>query len=88
MSEADPHYLTLIEAGRMIRSGAISPVELTEAILTRIERLDGKLHAYARLMTESAMAQAKQAEAELVSGNDRGPLHGVPLGIKEFPAYP
>ncbi|MBM3516601.1 MAG: amidase [Alphaproteobacteria bacterium] len=78
------HYLTLSEVGRRFRAGSLSPVALTEAMLARIAALDGRLHAYARLMRETALTEARQAEAELRQGRDRGPLHGVPLGIKDL----
>ena len=81
---ADLHELTIAEAGRRIAAKEISPVELTEAYLTRIEATDHILHAYIRVLADSARAQARQAEKEIQSGGSRGPLHGVPLALKDI----
>jgi aspartyl-tRNA(Asn)/glutamyl-tRNA(Gln) amidotransferase subunit A len=77
------HYLTIHEAQKLIRSRALSPVELTRAVLKRIGAVDEKLHAYLNLMAESALAEARAAEAEIVQGNYRGPLHGIPVAVKD-----
>ncbi|HZA56252.1 MAG TPA: amidase, partial [Candidatus Udaeobacter sp.] len=79
----DLHYLTIHEAHRLIRSRAISPVELTRAILERIDAVDGQLHAYVNLMAESALMEARIAEAEILRGNYRGPMHGIPVAVKD-----
>lgn len=76
-------YLTIHEAQKLIRSGALSPVELTRAILKRIEAVDGQLHAYLNLMADSALAEARLAEAETLQGRTRGPLHGIPVAVKD-----
>ena len=62
----------------------MSPVELTRALLERIERLDPKLNVFIRLDADAAMDAAKSAEAEIAAGRPRGPLHGVPVGIKDI----
>ena len=62
----------------------ISPVELTGALLERIDRLDPKLNVFIRLDADAAMAAAKAAETEIAAGRLRGPLHGVPVGIKDI----
>jgi aspartyl-tRNA(Asn)/glutamyl-tRNA(Gln) amidotransferase subunit A len=80
----DLHWLTAAEAARAIATREISPVELTAALLERIERLDPKLDVFIRLDADAAMAAAKAAEAELAAGHLRGPLHGVPVGIKDI----
>ncbi|MEM5405021.1 amidase [Paraburkholderia unamae] len=67
-----------------IRSGKISPVEVTRAILTRVEALDAKLHSYARVTPELALKQAEQAEKEIQAGDVRSPLHGIPLAVKDL----
>ena len=77
------HYLTIHEAHKLMQSRALSPVELTRAILNRIDSVDGQLHAYVNLMAESAMAEARVAEAEILKGNYRGPLHGIPVAVKD-----
>lgn len=80
----DLHYATLLEAAAAIRSRRVSPVELTRAMLDRIAAIDPALHSYATVTPELALSQAKAAEAELVAGNHRGPLHGVPIAVKDL----
>jgi aspartyl-tRNA(Asn)/glutamyl-tRNA(Gln) amidotransferase subunit A len=70
--------------GERVRSRHLSPVELTEAYLSRIRRLDSKLNAFATVTPELAMEQARRAEREIASGRIRGPLHGVPYGAKDL----
>lgn len=76
-------HLAIHEAQKLIRSRALSPVELTRAILERIEAVDGKLHAYLNLMADSALAEARVAEAEILQGHYKGPLHGMPVAVKD-----
>ncbi|MBI2359335.1 MAG: hypothetical protein HYV04_10600 [Deltaproteobacteria bacterium] len=76
-------HLTIHEAQKPIQSGALSPVELTRAVLNRIEAVDGQLHAYLNVMTESALEEARRAEAEILHGHYRGPLHGIPVAVKD-----
>ncbi len=76
--------LTLTEAAAAIRARELSPVELTRALLERIERVDGRIHAWCRLLPERALDEARRLEAEAVAGRFRGPLHGVPVGIKDL----
>jgi amidase len=78
------HYLTLTEAASAIRSRAVSPVELTRAMLDRIAALDPALRAYATVTPELALAQADRAETEIAAGQYRGPLHGVPIAVKDL----
>jgi aspartyl-tRNA(Asn)/glutamyl-tRNA(Gln) amidotransferase subunit A len=78
------HLLTIAEAGRRIRARQLSPVALTEAYLDRIRALNGTLHAYVKVLETEAMAAARQAEAEIAAGGWKGPLHGIPLGIKDI----
>lgn len=78
------HYRTITELATLIESKAISPVEVTETILKRIEAVDGRLKSYATVMAEQAMAQAREAEREIVAGTYRGPLHGVPVAVKDL----
>ena len=78
------HYLDLIELSRRIHAREISPVEATTAQLTRIERLDGSLKSYAHMMAEAALIQARAAEAEIMRGEIRGPIHGVPIAVKDL----
>ena len=69
---------------RSIERGELSPVELTGNMLARIEQLNPGLHAYNTVTNEQALAQAKEAETEIANGNYRGPLHGIPLGLKDL----
>ncbi|MDQ0470329.1 amidase [Labrys wisconsinensis] len=66
-----------------IRGGAVSPVALTELMLERIARHDGRLHAYAAVAPDQARAMAAAAEAEIRAGRWRGPLHGIPIAVKD-----
>ena len=78
------HWLTAAEAARAFAARTLSPVELLTALLARIERLDPKLHAFIRLDADAAMDAARAAETEIAAGRVRGPLHGVPVGIKDI----
>jgi amidase len=80
----EAHWLTLTEAAGLIRTRELSPVELTTRMLERIAALDGELHAYVTLTADQAMARATQAASEIAAGRYRGPLHGVPIGIKDL----
>lgn len=78
------HYLELTELSRRIHARELSPVEATTAQLARIEKLDGQLKSYAHLMGEAALIRARAAEAEIMRGEIRGPLHGVPVAVKDL----
>jgi aspartyl-tRNA(Asn)/glutamyl-tRNA(Gln) amidotransferase subunit A len=77
------YYLSIDEAQELIRKRALSPVELTRAVLDRIDAVDGKLHAYIQVMAEGALQEARGAEAEIVAGRWRGPMHGMPVAVKD-----
>ncbi len=81
---SDLHYLELIELARRIHAREISPVEATTAQLARIDKLDGQLKSYAHVMAETALVQARTTEAEIMRGEIRGPLHGVPIAVKDL----
>ena len=81
---ADLVQLTIAQASRAIRRGALSPVELAQAHLERIERLNPRLNAYVAVTAERALAEARAAEQEIASGEWRGPLHGVPVALKDM----
>lgn len=74
---------TLYEAAALVRSRAISPMELTQACLARIERYDTRINAFITVARELALAQAREAEQEIVRGRWRGPLHGIPIALKD-----
>ncbi len=76
-------YLSAAEQGRLIRDRKLSPVELMRASLERIERYDGVLRACITVLAEPAMAHAREAEREIHAGRWRGPLHGLPFGVKD-----
>ena len=75
---------SILEIGQLLRQGSVSPVELTADCLGRIEKLHPKLNAFITVTAESAMAEARQAETEIRRGNWRGPLHGIPLALKDL----
>jgi len=81
---ADLDFITIADAAKLIRAGKLSPVELTEAKLKQIEALDGKLNSFIQLTADAAMADARQAEAEIGKGDWRGPMHGIPIGLKDI----
>jgi aspartyl-tRNA(Asn)/glutamyl-tRNA(Gln) amidotransferase subunit A len=80
----DPALLSITELGAAYRARRLSPVEATRACLDRIARLDPELHAFITVTDDLAVAQARAAEAELARGDDRGPLHGVPIALKDL----
>ena len=84
MTETPLHWLTISELSQRIRQGVISPVELTEHLLSRLEALDGTLHAFKLVARERALAQAQAAELALKAGQDVGPLHGIPYAAKDL----
>lgn len=83
-SADDWHYATLAEMAKRIEAKTISPVALTRRMLDRIAALDGGLHGYVTVMNDQAMASARRAEAEIRAGRYLGPLHGIPIGIKDL----
>jgi len=81
---ADVTTLDIVEAGRQIRTKALSSESLTEACLARIAARDDTLRAFIAVTTASARAEARQADSELAAGYDRGPLHGIPIALKDL----
>ncbi|MCY4564575.1 MAG: amidase family protein, partial [Gammaproteobacteria bacterium] len=75
---------TIADLAERLRKGQVSPVDATTAHLARIERLNGSLKAYLNIMPERAMAAARRAETEIRNGRYRGPLHGVPVAVKDL----
>ena len=84
MSNTELHYKPITEQAVMLRGGELSPVDLTQAYLDRIAALNGELGAYITVMGEHALAQARQAESEMSSGENKGALHGIPVAIKDI----
>lgn len=83
-SSSDPSTLTLTEAAAAVRAGTVTATQLTDATLARIAVFDPKLDAFIIVMKEQARAQAAQLDAEQKAGKLRGPLHGVPVAIKDI----
>ena len=77
-------YLTIRQAGELLRSRQLSPVEVTGAFLDRIEATDSRLHAYITVLNDAAKGQARTAEAEIQRGDYKGPLHGIPFALKDI----
>jgi len=84
MTDADLMFLPLRALGAKLRAREVTSVALTEASLKRLETLGPKYNAVVTLMKDSALAEAKQADAELRAGKPRGPLHGIPYGVKDL----
>lgn len=76
--------LNLTDAAEQIRTRRLSPVELTRECLARTERRNPDLNAFITVTAEQALEQARQAESEISAGNYRGPLHGIPIGLKDL----
>src|SRR5215467_14107629 len=77
-------FLTIAEAARRIERKELSPVELTTALIRRAEALDPQINAYLLLTAERALDQGKRAEREIMAGAYRGPMHGIPFGLKDI----
>jgi aspartyl-tRNA(Asn)/glutamyl-tRNA(Gln) amidotransferase subunit A len=78
------HELSIAEAGRLLRSGALTSMRLTEASLARIAALDPELHAFVLVTKERALADAARADREIADGMDKGPMHGIPYALKDI----
>ena len=77
-------FLTIAEAARLIEKKQLSPVELTTALIRRAEALDSQLNAYLLPTFDRAIEQARAAEREIMAGRYRGPMHGIPFGLKDI----
>jgi aspartyl-tRNA(Asn)/glutamyl-tRNA(Gln) amidotransferase subunit A len=84
MAETPWHWHTISALSQQIHSGALSPVELMEHLLARVEALDEALHAFRLVPRERALAAARAAELTLRTGQDSGPLHGIPYAVKDI----
>ncbi|MFL5265084.1 MAG: amidase, partial [Stellaceae bacterium] len=81
---AEIGFLTIAEASRLIERKKLSPVELTSALVRRAELLDPQINAYLLPTSEKALAQARDAEQEIMAGAYRGAMHGIPFGLKDI----
>ncbi|MET9870518.1 amidase [Streptomyces sp. NPDC006129] len=79
-----PYELTLVAAADAIGARRLSPVELTDSVLERIEQVEPRLRAYVTVDAEGARRAARQAENDIAAGRHRGPLHGIPMGLKDL----
>lgn len=77
-------FLTISKASQIIRNGEISPVELTRSVLDRIEKVDIRLNSYITLLREESIKSAEKAEKQIRSGDYKGQLHGIPIGLKDI----
>jgi aspartyl-tRNA(Asn)/glutamyl-tRNA(Gln) amidotransferase subunit A len=88
MTDADElAYMAISELAQRIERKEVSPVEVAEAVLSRVERLNPPLNAYYTVFGDELLAAARDAEREIVGGAYRGPLHGIPVGIKDIYEY-
>ena len=83
MADATLVTMTIAELAPKIKTKAISPVELTEAVLAQVDRLQPILNSFITILHDQARRQAREQEAALMRGEYRGPLHGIPIGIKD-----
>ena len=83
-SDTPLHFLTIHQAGELMRKGELSPVELTRACLDRIADTDDRLHSFILLLADDAMEQARVAESEILRGEYRGHMHGIPFALKDL----
>ena len=81
---SQPHEFTATEAARRIRERRLSPVDLAESLLSRIDSLEPRLNSWVYLDREAVLSEAEQKLADLERGNSGGPLHGVPIGLKDI----
>ena len=77
-------YMPLAEVAVLLKKRELSPVELTQATLDRISTLDSKIHAYYTVFADKVLTEAREAEAQIRAGNYRGPLHGIPVAVKDI----
>jgi len=84
MDDLEICYLSVVDMAEAVKTRKLSPVEIMDAILSRIERLNPKVNAYCTLIAESARKQAVEAEAAVMRGEDLGALHGIPVSIKDL----
>ena len=84
MPSTELHYLTIEEASRLIHDRQLSSVELTQAHIDRIDSLNDTLHAFLTPTPDLALQQARTADRELAEGRSRGPLHGIPIALKDL----
>src|SRR5215467_14279202 len=77
-------FLSVTALSRLVSSREVSPVEIVTALLEEIQRWNGRLRSYITICADSALEEARQAEREIMSGQCRGPLHGIPVSHKDI----
>jgi aspartyl-tRNA(Asn)/glutamyl-tRNA(Gln) amidotransferase subunit A len=80
----DLDWINLVDAAAMLRRRTVSPVDLTQSCIRRVERLNPRLNAFITVTAETAIAEARLAEKEILAGRWRGPLHGIPIALKDL----
>ena len=83
MQQRDIPFLTVAEISQLIESREVSPVEVTQSYLDRIDELDFKFNAYLAVSRREALEAAREAEAAIARGEYRGPMHGIPVAVKD-----
>ncbi|HAA92328.1 MAG TPA: amidase, partial [Rhodospirillaceae bacterium] len=83
MDKTELAFMSIGDQAKLIEAGQLSPVDLVELYLERIDRWNHILHAWTFVCADEARADAKKTEAEIAAGNYRGPLHGIPFGVKD-----
>ena len=78
------YELTMREAGKLLKNGDLSPVELAQAFFERIDETEDRLHSFITLLNDRAMGEARKAEGEIRSGKYKGPMHGIPIVLKDL----
>ena len=78
----DRHWLSIAAAARLIERRELSPLDLVDACLERVEALDGRLNAFITVLADEARVAAREAADEIENGGYRGPLHGIPVALK------
>jgi aspartyl-tRNA(Asn)/glutamyl-tRNA(Gln) amidotransferase subunit A len=84
MTTTDTAANSISEAADLVRKRKLSPIELTQACLERIAALDGRVRAFITVTREDALASAQQATSAISRGNYKGPLHGIPIALKDL----
>jgi len=82
-TDSDLAYLSIVQASELMRTRQLSPLELIQAVLKRIDEVEPRVQAFNTIARDEALRAARVAEQEIVSGRYRGPLHGIPVGFKD-----